>query len=686
MASVFDQPRWLGYKHDGYNITTKFDDYLPVRGFRVDESESPDSVLAAYQSWLTLGLLEFVTLRSTREDELMINVIINGQEVQVLCSKKIPVILRHCDTLPARLTKQALQKHVENIESSMNRTMGVLHDLIRSLRVASSGWPNLVPATLYFVCIVCEAVTVALNGLCLKAALPRGLRSPGPRSWNFILELFKDQVQVVAQRNGWCPSILNFLLDDATISVVDYTVKQKSVASGIHTDCSASFCKANIVDPDNYTAKHVNIECTCALVGPLCEGVTNMIIKGQIPILSLDQSHLGQPFCLNVQSADEVEYIAFSHVWADGLGSTTEIGLPGCQVSRLSALATELVPGGHFWIDSLCVPSEHAPRKKAIEMMALTYRKAAKVLVLDASIQSCVSKDSPEQKLLRVLVSSWMRRLWTLQEAVLAAELVFRFSDASLSIHDLIPKMAELHQNPLLTSLSVNVHRLTKKRDVRVFTLGDVSYALRWRTTTRMADETLAIASLLGVDVAVLLGTKSEERIQKLLLMIKNIPLNTLFLSGEKSTTLGFQWAPKTLMNNFGGLNLSPAENQAEVTRVGLIGIYHIYILPTQGLVFEPGQWWQIADQEGPNLQVTDPYDQKPELTKYRCDIIILPNQLSPGNSLAAVAAQFVGSKDGIIHCKYSRRLISFKTTISQKHEHEPIVPRYIGNSKLCVC
>ncbi|KAI9639989.1 hypothetical protein NHQ30_011548 [Ciborinia camelliae] len=686
MASIFDQPRWFGYNHDGYNLTTEFDDYLPVRGTRNYDSGSTDRMLAACQSWLTLGLLEFVTLRSTREDELLINVNTTGNEVRVLCSKKISVILRHCDTLPVRLNKQALQRHVKDIESSMEKAMGVLHDLIRELRVASSGWPNFAPATFYFICITCEAVTVALNGLCLKAALRRGTRSSGPGSWNFILELFKDQVQVVAQRNGWCPSTLNFLLDDATISVVYYAISQKSVTSGIHTTCSALICKANIVDPDNYTANHVNAGCSCALMGPICEGVTGMIIKGQVPILSLDQSSSDQPCFLNLRSANEVDYVAFSHVWADGLGSTTEIGLPECQVRRLSALAIELVPGGHFWIDSLCVPSEKAPRKKAIEMMALTYRKAAKVLVLDASIQTCASKDLPEQKLLRVLVSGWMRRLWTLQEAVLASELVFRFMDASLSIHDLIPKMAELLQNPLLTSLSSSIHRLTKRSNAHVFTLGDVSHSLRWRTTTRMADETLAIASLLGVDTAVLLGTKSEERIQKLLLMVKNIPLNVLFLSGEKSTAIGFQWAPKTLMNNSGGLNLSPAENQAEVTPCGLVGTYHIYILPTKVLVFEPGKWWQISDQDGHNLQVTDPYDQKPKVSKYYCDVLILPKQLSPGNSLAAVAAQFLGSKGGIIYCKYSRRLISSKPTVSQKHEGEPIVPHYIGNYKLCIC
>lgn len=685
MSSIFDRPRWLGYNHDGYALTVDLENYLPLRGTRLDGSESPSDTLASHQSWLTLGLLEAVTLKSVHEADLLVNENVTGEEVQVLCPKKIALLLQHCDNLPDRLEGRALQSHVGTIGTYLHKALGILHSLIRNLRVGSSGWPESAPANLSFICLVCEAVNVALNGLCLRAGVNRS-SGPGPHSWSFVLELFKSQVEIAGRRNGWCPFTLGFLMDEGTISGVDYALHQKSTAPENHDTCSFAGCNANKVDPDDYTAKHVDGCLDCVLVRPPCKGVKDTILKGQIPVLNMEKSCLNSPSSLNLWSADEKSYVAFPHVWADGLGSVAEKGLPQCHVNRLATLAAELVPGGYFWIDSLWVPEDRAPRKKAIQMMGMTYKKAAKVLVLDASIQKCLSEESQEQKLLYVLASGWMRRLWTLQEGILATELVFRFAGSSISMHELIPKMADLHQNPLLTSLASGIHRLSKKGDNQKFTLGDVSRAVRWRTTTRMADETLAIASLLDVDTKVLLDTAPAERIKELLLMVKYVPPNILFLTGEKSTTLGFRWAPKTLMSNFGGLNLSVSGNQAEVSTQGLIGTYYVYMLPTDGLSFEPDKWWQISDQgPGGGLHVVDPYNK--EGPKYPCDILIMPERLSPGHTLAAVAARFIGvnKAEGTVYCGYSRRLISTKEEVSATRS-EVVCPRWAGTARLCIC
>lgn len=687
MSSIFDQPLWLGYKHDGYALTVGLDNYFLLRGTPLDGSQSTHDTLAANQSWLTLGLLESVTLNPVKEADLLSTAKFTGEDVQTLCSEKTHVILKHFDTLPDRLERTALQSHIKTIENVLDKALGIVHSLIRNLRVGFSGWFESAPANLYFICILCEAVNVALNGLCLRAGVGRS-SGPGPRSWSFILELFKDQVEIAGRRNGWCPFTLGFLMDEGTISGVDYALNQKSTAPGNHDTCSFLVCSANKVDPDDYTAKHVDGCLGCALVRPPCEGVKDTILNGQVPILTMDPSCVDLSACLNLRSADEKSYVAFSHVWADGLGSVAEKGLPQCQVGRLAALAAELVPEGYFWIDSLCVPEDRAPRKKAIQMMGMTYKKAAKVLVLDASIQQCLSEDSEEQKLLHVLASGWMRRLWTLQEAILATELVVRFKGSSVPVQKLIPKIADLPRNPLLTSLTSGIHRLTKKGANQILTLGDVSRAVRWRTTSRMADETLALASLLDVDTAVLLDTAPEERIKELLLMVKNVPLNVLFLSGEKSTTLGFQWTPKTLMSNFGGLNLAVSENQAEVTPKGLIGTYYTYMLPMDGLSFEPDKWWQVADQgSGGGLHVVDPYNQDKGGPKYLCDILILPQRLSPGHTLAAVAAQFIGvnKAEGMVYCGYSRRLIAVNQEVSTARG-VVVRPRWVGTAKLCIC
>jgi hypothetical protein len=46
-------------------------------------------------------------------------------------------------------------------------------------------------------------------------------------------------------------------------------------------------------------------------------------------------------------------YVAISHVWANGQGSTTKEGLLACQIKRLVALTNQLTLGKTFWIDAL---------------------------------------------------------------------------------------------------------------------------------------------------------------------------------------------------------------------------------------------------------------------------------------------------------------------------------------------
>ena len=80
------------------------------------------------------------------------------------------------------------------------------------------------------------------------------------------------------------------------------------------------------------------------------DGVRGMLEKEEVPVVVLEGGQLA------VKGASEGPYVAISHVWADGLGSTTEEGLPRCQVERLSKLASQLLPGGGFRQDGPCVP------------------------------------------------------------------------------------------------------------------------------------------------------------------------------------------------------------------------------------------------------------------------------------------------------------------------------------------
>lgn len=74
----------------------------------------------------------------------------------------------------------------------------------------------------------------------------------------------------------------------------------------------------------------------------------------------------------------------------------------------------------------------------AINIMARVYSTASVVLVLDSTLRAVdVGTSSAARVLLHVITSPWNHRLWTLQEAVLARELVFAFHDGLYKAEDL---------------------------------------------------------------------------------------------------------------------------------------------------------------------------------------------------------------------------------------------------------
>jgi len=162
------------------------------------------------------------------------------------------------------------------------------------------------------------------------------------------------------------------------------------------------------------------------------------------------------------------EYVAISHVWADGLGNARQNTLPYCQLHRLKRTLDELraqqstwslLNRGQvdavlrkkrnvslrFWIDTLCIPvnpSLKHVRKQAIHQMKEIHHSSYQVLVLDAEIQVANASDVTEA-FMQIALSGWMRRLWTLQEGVLGDRLHFRFND---SVFDLQKEYNKLMQ------------------------------------------------------------------------------------------------------------------------------------------------------------------------------------------------------------------------------------------------
>ncbi|KAI0694829.1 hypothetical protein C8Q76DRAFT_571965, partial [Earliella scabrosa] len=287
---------------------------------------------------------------------------------------------------------------------------------------------------------------------------------------------------------------------------------------------------------------------------PLFDNVRNLLSSGAIPVIVFDGDTLA------VRDAAEEPFIAISHVWADGLGSTTEVGLPTCQLERIAGYARQLVSNGAFWVDSLCVPETRDLRKAAIRLMAETYRRADAVVVFDAGIrQRCTAAAHLKETALWIATSGWMQRVWTLQEALLARELYFEAADGLLSMarlrgaldhaNELVPSVLGpfprepftlMYSHPSLTRL---IHRAVRRTSFQ-----DVISLLKSRTTSKPEDESIAIAGLLGVDVAKLLAEEdADTRMRALFLELKTLPAGILFNGAPKLPFPGFRWAPRSL-------------------------------------------------------------------------------------------------------------------------------------------
>lgn len=388
-------------------------------------------------------------------------------------------------------------------------------------------------------------------------------------SW--IREACKDRLV----RAGWCP---NTVSDHALINlganpriIMALVRLEPPIREHLyeHQKCTEDACEYyTVMDINGSKPCHVDPSCVCAPLVPQFEDIEELLSGeegGPIPVVVFDGEKL------TVRASVDTPYVAISHVWADGLGSTSEEGLPTCQVARISTLARRLVPEGAFWIDSLCIPANKEYRKQAIKHMARTYKEADIVLVIDATIRVlCSQSEVWETNLLRIATSPWMRRVWTAQEGLLARKLYFEFSDGPVDVERAIAakrdKLGDLYQSFVTSGPEVlegeALFEYVGDVPIQLFTaraarnqerlFDDVIRLLALRRTTKEEDETIAISSLVPtVDVDALLsieGPKAAERRMKAFLQqLGRVPKRFPMMGGPKLDLPGFRWAPRSL-------------------------------------------------------------------------------------------------------------------------------------------
>lgn len=445
---------------------------------------------------------------------------------------------------------------------------------------------------------------------------------------------------------GWCPNETKLLFDG-----LDHTgmhlasLLRRPFAQGLsHEMCNDDECLALQTSESDYQTVHVDdcpggMSCTNVVIDQ--SKISTILRMGGIPIIYVsiipEDGSAPKVRVLDFNS-NQVNYIAYSHVWAHGLGNPQENALPSCQVLRLKYLSAALnrsrVREPAFWIDTLCIPvaQEYKMfRKVAIGRLATTFREASHVIVLDADLQRTSIDGSATELATRVMCSGWIRRLWTLQEAVMSSEqeaaakvnnatkVNIQFLEGTMQLNEILRGRhikARYHADTAIVNIT-NAFPQFRTRD-RTFNV--LVHSLRYRTTSRKEDEAICLASILGLNQyemsQILNEGSAEARMQKLYTLIAHIPASILFNCFRKLVHEGaFRWAPASLLSvpssrsNFKGPSARCDARGLHVQFAGLV----IKGIPTYGPEpYDYSKNWMVREFPIGSYYIGDPAEATP--------------------------------------------------------------------------
>ncbi|KAL3471442.1 hypothetical protein BJX99DRAFT_24604 [Aspergillus californicus] len=405
-----------------------------------------------------------------------------------------------------------------------------------------------------------------------------------------------------------------------------------------HEACTKTQCVADNIEESSYNVRHVSDECSCPHLHADVEQLHAILLDGGIPLVMItpsgeDESGKQQYDIKIVKKRSNKPYVAISHVWANGLGNPEGNSLPHCQLGFLYERARPLlrdkdyIPGydekiygplytgavrfAHFasnaarrgddsvlvWIDTLCIPHRSDVRGLAIERIRDVYTSASRTMILDSELMLVDSRlVSKMEVCLRVLYcSSWIRRLWTLQEGLAAEEKLFvLLADKALNIgtipYMLLNKVDEgeipIFQDGIATMAAVAwysyfqkptdyasaFHRLVLQMGGtrnRADVIGWTWFNVATRATSKDRDRPTVLAGLLNLDVREVLKTKdADERMLRIYSMLGVFPQDVMFLEGPRFEEYGMRWALKTCQ--FSGQFVQLTKETGNMTPRGL--------------------------------------------------------------------------------------------------------------------
>ena len=523
-----------------------------------DFSSTPKSELECFlQTWLFFGLLAeilgdsydhgaFVTESSDTSERIL-----STKDLQSLIEKRITWI----GTLERTVQKQLYEHAGKCIDITWKA-----HRMDFDPRVKGS------------IGAVAEFIASAVDKA-HRTAFPGSDACRKPFANGFYTEEIKERMV----NANWCPNDFARVRDKfQSIQLLYYYSRTKKPLSKLHhRNCTEDRCVAHSINLSQYRTRH----CEGCDEGTFCEDISidnqpiiNILQSGALPLLLIKRT-TDEPRRVSIELCSSANrgnnYVAISHIWADGMGNPDANSLPQCQSVRLSDIVDSMDDGGQramIWLDTFCCPVDPDAKNLALSRMRRTYFEAQKVLVLDSSLYCYNSQDiQPVEVNARILTSPWMRRLWCLQEGALARSvgLWVYFKDGPVHMPVLWARLyvlytQDLRYRRLLQDMfddtrPMSLDNYYNSRPKKTPNLALLDRALSYRNTTVPSDEPLCIATLMDLNIDKILPLSGEERMKTIwdLIAEKNeggLPSRMVFLEGPKLEYKGYHWAPSTLL------------------------------------------------------------------------------------------------------------------------------------------
>ncbi|KAL8988373.1 MAG: hypothetical protein Q9177_002543 [Variospora cf. flavescens] len=401
-----------------------------------------------------------------------------------------------------------------------------------------------------------------------------GLETPVEQTWRVRHEGVDDLGQPILKlmrARGWCPYDVRRLdIDINELSILYYYSNLKAPRSSKdHSKCSGERCLAMLTNPATYRLSHRREGCSCPLLFADQEEVAQILEQGSIPLISMMPGPDHEALKISVKDlAQGHRFVAISHVWAEGSGNVNDNALQTCLLEDISEQVRKLPWDGSssdyaFWIDTLCVPVRPPNLQVlALNKMRVPYERADHVLVLDSHLRSLdSSKSSPTELFAQVSCSSWMRRLWTLQEGRLARKVWFQFADKAMDVQSIFAvfdrsRVPSKVENWMRLSLYIQLWMQIwyrgdpVKNTSRVSAMiGYTSLALRSRSVSVPSDEALCLFNLMDMDITRVTTVPPAERMMVFWRSFERVPRGFVFSkASSKLSQEGLHWAPSSFM------------------------------------------------------------------------------------------------------------------------------------------